>query len=73
MIVISSRHDDGRAPASPAAGIAAKLTRRRVRVTPGSRVHRLLLAAALAGSVLFNATFLIDGALRPCGCRESRP
>ncbi len=65
MIVISGRQDDGRAPAAPAAGIAAKLTRRRVSVTPGSGMHRLLLAAGLAGSVLFNATFLIDGALRP--------
>jgi hypothetical protein len=37
----------------------------RTSVVGNSRAHRLLLAAGLTGSVLFNATFLIDGALRP--------
>lgn len=34
-------------------------------VVPGSRGHRVLLGAGLVGSVLFNATFLLDGADRP--------
>ncbi len=39
--------------------------RRRASVVPNSTTHRLLLAAGLLGSVLFNLTFLLDGALRP--------
>ncbi|WP_170133301.1 DUF998 domain-containing protein [Arthrobacter livingstonensis] len=34
-------------------------------LVPGSRAHRLFLALGLLGSLLFNATFLLDGALRP--------
>ena len=34
-------------------------------VTPNSRVHWSLLALGVAGSVLFNLTYLIDGWLRP--------
>ncbi len=34
-------------------------------VAPNSTAHRLLLAAGLLGSVLFNLTFLLAGALRP--------
>lgn len=38
--------------------------RRAVGVVPNSRTHRLLLAAGLLGSVLFNLAFLLDGLLR---------
>ncbi len=38
---------------------------RGMRVAPNATTHRLLLAAGLLGSVLFNLTFLLDGALRP--------
>jgi hypothetical protein len=34
-------------------------------VTPNSRMHWSLLALGVAGSVLFNLTYLIDGWLRP--------
>ena len=34
-------------------------------VTPGSRTHRALLACALIGGLLFNATIWIAGAVRP--------
>ncbi|MEO8750791.1 MAG: DUF998 domain-containing protein [Allobranchiibius sp.] len=36
-----------------------------LQVVPNSRLHRRLLGAGRAGSVLFTATFLIDGAFRP--------
>jgi len=36
-----------------------------VPVLPNSRLHRLLLAAGLAGAVLFPVVFLLDGAVRP--------
>lgn len=65
MILISGRRDDGHTPARPAAGAGARAPRWRISVVPGSRAHRWLLAAGLAGSVLFNATFLLDGTLRP--------
>jgi hypothetical protein len=34
-------------------------------VSPGSRAHRVLLAGALAGGLLFTGTFLLAGATRP--------
>ncbi len=39
--------------------------RRGAGVAPNSTTHRLLLAAGLLGSVLFNLTFLLAGVLRP--------
>ncbi|MGH2441538.1 MAG: DUF998 domain-containing protein [Chloroflexota bacterium] len=39
--------------------------RSRPLITPSSPAHRLLLAAGLLGSVLFTASYMLDGALRP--------
>ncbi len=62
-----SKHD----PPQRRPAVAAALRRIRGTARPGASVvptsttHRLLLAAGLLGSVLFNLTFLLDGALRP--------
>lgn len=49
------------APALPATASAA---RRLLSVEPGSRKHRALLVLGIAASVLFTATYLIDGLIR---------
>lgn len=61
MTVVSARRGDRHAYE---AGVVARM-RSGLRVVPKSRTHRLLLGAGLAGSALFTATFLIDGAFRP--------
>lgn len=66
-MTVGSARGDARRPAHTELGatpVAGSVARLRLRVVPNSRAHRLLLGAGLAGSVLFTATFLIDGALR---------
>lgn len=66
MSAISAQRDDrhahtdsGKRPIGAVGRMASRLE-----VAPNARTHRLLLGAGLAGSVLFTATFAIDGALR---------
>ena len=68
MTVMSHPEDEARVVHAHPGGCngagAHRRTHLRVRIVGNSRTHRLLLAAGLAGSVLFNVTFLVDGALR---------
>lgn len=52
------------APATPGRGRYARGTGLLGVVAPNSRVHWALLITGVAGAVAFNATYLIDGALR---------
>ncbi len=67
MSVTGDRRPETHATAHSAAahGAARRGPRTLLRVVPGSGAHRLLLGVGLLGSLLFNSTFLIDGALRP--------
>ncbi len=67
MSVMTNQQGVGRPNPDPDIGSgtgAHRGPRLRVSVVGNSPAHRWLLAAGLAGSVLFNATYLIDGALR---------
>ncbi|MGH7903824.1 MAG: DUF998 domain-containing protein [Candidatus Dormibacteraceae bacterium] len=68
MTVTTNQQGVGRPDHHRGAGTDIRLGRGplpRLRVVGNSPVHRCLLAAGLAGSALFNATFLIDGLFRP--------
>ncbi len=62
---LRARRQFGMDPARPPGRAVGGRVRSWLWAVPNSRTHRLLLGAGLAGSVLFTATFLVDGALRP--------
>ena len=65
MTVMTSQRGMGRPHGDPRVGTHAyRRPCLSVSVAGNSGAHRCLLAAGLAGSILFNATYLIDGALR---------